>query len=144
MMHTKTFIISSIFTAALLLSGCALVTDKTILSPSSTSMNNSGMMMHSIDSEEAFIVNMIPHHQEAIDSAKVILEKSTNTGLRELAQNIIGAQTKEIGEMQGRLANWYPNSSMKSHYMRMMPEMAGLSGEQLDRAFLAGMIQHHQ
>ncbi len=53
-----------------------------------------------VTSEEAFIVNMIPHHQEAIDTARLIVAKSTNTELIKLAQNIILAQEKEINMMK--------------------------------------------
>ena len=36
---------------------------------------NTAMQHDTIKSEEEFLVNMIPHHQEAIDTAKIVLEK---------------------------------------------------------------------
>lgn len=45
-----------------------------------------------------FLVNMIPHHQGAIDSSKILLETTTNETLKTLANNIIQAQEKEIKE----------------------------------------------
>ena len=51
-------------------------------------------------SEETFVINMIPHHQEAVDTARLVVAKSTNTELIELAQNIIVAQEKEINMMK--------------------------------------------
>ena len=105
--------------------------------------SGSSMMMHTINSEEEFIVNMIPHHQEAVDTAKLILEKSTNIELKKLAQNIVDAQTREIAMMQWRLQSRYPNSDVKANYENMMPDLVNLSGKELDRAFLDGMIMHH-
>ena len=105
--------------------------------------SDTNMMMHTISSEEEFIVNMMPHHQEAIDTAKVILEKSTNVKLKNLAQEIVDAQTKEIAMMQWWLQSRYPNSNVKANYENMMPDLASLSGKELDRAFLQGMIMHH-
>jgi hypothetical protein len=63
---------------------------------SHSSMDHGAMVI----SEEAFIINMIPHHQEAVDTARLIVAKSTNTELIELAQNIIIAQEREINMMK--------------------------------------------
>lgn len=57
-------------------------------------------MMHNVKNEEEFIVNMIPHHQEAVDTARIIAANSTNNELKQLANAIIEAQTKEINMMQ--------------------------------------------
>jgi uncharacterized protein (DUF305 family) len=61
-----------------------------------------GMMMHhgDVKSEEQFIIDMIPHHQEAVDTSKEIVARSTNEKLKKLAQGIIDAQTTEITTMQ--------------------------------------------
>jgi len=63
---------------------------------------------------------MIPHHQEAIDSATIILQKSQYTKLKGLAQNIVDAQTKEVSMMQGWLKDRYPSSIQQVEYMQMM------------------------
>jgi len=46
---------------------------------------------------------MIPHHQGAIDMAKIALKYAKNTETKTLAQNIIKAQEKEIADMQAWL-----------------------------------------
>mgnify|MGYP000258347691 CR=1 FL=1 len=46
--------------------------------------------------QKIFIANMIPHHQGAIDSAKLILEYGSNEEVKAIARNIIKTQTKEI------------------------------------------------
>jgi uncharacterized protein (DUF305 family) len=58
--------------------------------------------------DEAFIDAMIPHHQSAIEMAQVALENSNNPKIKELAQNIISAQQREIEQMKQWGKEWYP------------------------------------
>ena len=58
--------------------------------------------------DEAFIDAMIPHHQSAIEMAKVAHEKSENPRIKELAGNIMSAQKREIEQMQEWRREWYP------------------------------------
>ena len=51
-----------------------------------------------------FVTMMIPHHQGAIDMAKVELQYGKDPKLRELASGIVAAQEAEIAEMEGWLA----------------------------------------
>jgi uncharacterized protein (DUF305 family) len=52
------------------------------------------------DADRDFVAKMIPHHQGAIDMAKVELEYCKDPQLRKLAQDIIKAQEKEIAIMK--------------------------------------------
>ena len=58
--------------------------------------------------DEAFIDAMIPHHQSAIEMARVALENSDNPQIEELAENIISAQQREIEQMTQWRQQWYP------------------------------------
>ena len=58
--------------------------------------------------DEAFIDAMIPHHQSAIEMAQVALENSDNPKVKDLAQNIISAQQREIEQMTQWRQQWYP------------------------------------
>ena len=70
---------------------------------SMTRMNND-MPKASAGSVDAdFVKMMIPHHQAAVDMAKVELAKGKDPTLRKLAEDIIAAQEKEIALMTGWL-----------------------------------------
>jgi hypothetical protein len=51
-----------------------------------------------------FVRGMIPHHQGAIDMAKVVLEHGKDPEIRKLAQGIVAAQEAEIKMMNEWLA----------------------------------------
>lgn len=52
------------------------------------------------DADRDFAVHMIPHHQAAVDMARVQLQYGQDPQLRELAQKIISEQQKEIGILE--------------------------------------------
>ncbi|CAN5553570.1 MAG: DUF305 domain-containing protein [Actinomycetota bacterium] len=58
----------------------------------------------------AFIEQMTPHHESAIDMAEVALENSENEEIRTLAEEIIAAQEAEIEQMEAWREEWYPES----------------------------------
>jgi len=62
-----------------------------------------GPMMDGVanaDPDVAFVLGMIPHHQGAIDMAKIVLEYGKDDFTRKLAQEVIAAQETEITAMR--------------------------------------------
>jgi uncharacterized protein (DUF305 family) len=106
--------------------------------------------------DRAFITGMVPHHQAAIDMARVELQKGTNAQVRALAQAVITDQTKEIADMNALAQTRFgstPSPMMTGAMgtvmgvplsMDMSRMGADLAAEaQTDHAFLAMMIPHH-
>jgi uncharacterized protein (DUF305 family) len=58
--------------------------------------------------DKAFIDAMIPHHQSAIEMANVALEESKNPQIRQIAEDIVSAQMREISQLQRWRQQWYP------------------------------------
>ncbi|GAC1340116.1 MAG: hypothetical protein NVS2B9_13910 [Myxococcales bacterium] len=56
------------------------------------------------DPDHDFVTQMIPHHQGAIDMAKVLLVYGKDPALRQLAKGIIADQQNDIQAMQLWLA----------------------------------------
>ena len=66
-------------------------------------------MMQSMPTESSgdvdadFLLMMIPHHQSAIDMARIELEQGDEEETRAMAQKVIDAQEKEIADMRAML-----------------------------------------
>ena len=56
--------------------------------------------------DEAFLQEMIPHHQMAVMMAQMLLSGSNRPEMKQLGQDIITAQEAEIGQMRSWLTEW--------------------------------------
>lgn len=80
------------------------------------SLTNMQMMESPFQADHDFAMMMIPHHQAAIDMAKVELKYGHDPKLRKMAQKIIKDQQKEISEMKAwQKANPHPHASSAPH-----------------------------
>lgn len=93
--------------------------------------------------EAGFIAGMIPHHQEAVDSAMALSAATERAEMQELARSIIQGQSAEIERLQGWLRAWYPGAEPDPDYRPMMRDRDGLGPDEADRAFLEDMLRHH-
>lgn len=72
---------------------------------------NSGSLRSAEPFDRAFIDMMIPHHQGAIEMARIELDKGVDAETRKLAEAIIAAQAKEIEQMNGWREDWFGAAS---------------------------------
>ncbi len=88
----------------------AEVAPKGQMSPASKAFAEINEKMHkemnitfSGDTDVDFVKGMIPHHQGAVDMARVILKHGTDPDLKKFAEGIISAQESEIVFMRAWL-----------------------------------------
>lgn len=107
-----------------------------------------------------FIDAMTPHHQGAVEMAKVAQQKSQRPEIQQLASNIIKDQNKEIAQLKQWRQAWYPKAGqpvaygasqghmmpMSSDQMKnmMMQQDLGAADAEFDLHFINAMIPHHE
>jgi len=103
-----------------------------------------------------FIVQMIPHHQAAIEMSKNLLQYTTCLPLQEIAQNIIAEQTKSIENMQKALGQCSEVQNSRRELCKyqeaiqqitqgMFSEMReACAANGINGNFMREMIPHHQ
>ncbi len=103
-----------------------------------------------------FIVQMIPHHQAAIDMSRNILQYTTCVSLQDIAMGIVEEQTKSMEDMRkivtccGKYKNTQKELSLyqgkADQVMQMMISDMEHScvTNQINADFLWEMIPHHQ
>ena len=150
----STRILLSGFTALALLAGCggssvADVAEKVV----DTAKDAIGFN----DSDVMFSQMMIPHHEQAIEMSDIALDPTVGASdvVKELATRIKGAQDPEIATMKAFLTSWKmsltPDSSMDHSDMMSgmlsadeITKLSTLRGAEFDRAWMTGMIAHHE
>ncbi|HYF10147.1 MAG TPA: DUF305 domain-containing protein [Candidatus Paceibacterota bacterium] len=110
-------------------------------------MSDGSLMSRDID--QHFIAEMIPHHEGAIDMAKVALERSKRPEILSLAEGIIEAQEAENKNMRAWYEEWFgsapPAGGMGMHMDGMAGDLEALrSASNFDREFIEQMIPHHE
>ena len=107
------------------------------------------------DADVTFTQNMIPHHQQAIDMAKLVDSHTERPELLQLADSIVTSQGQEITQLQGWLRSWNKPATpegMGHGGMEMpgtmseadMAHLMDLEGTEFDVAFAEMMVAHHQ
>ncbi len=96
-------------------------------------------------SDEQFILGMVPHHQEAIDSSNELLAIATDPDVRAVAQDIITAQIDEVSSMKEWYTEWYQKDYRDDRkYKLMMRSPQGLTARQAEAEYVSDMIGHHE
>lgn len=73
-------------------------------------MEDPGQLANEDPFDRAFIDEMTPHHESAIQMARVAQESTEDPEIRELARGIVEAQEAEIEQMTAWREEWYPES----------------------------------
>lgn len=104
-----------------------------------------------------FATSMIPHHAQAIEMANLVLQRTDNDQVKDLATRIEGAQSPEIATLSGWLTGWgepVPDAStsmaggmsMQGNGMMSDEDMQALESapkSTVDVLFLTQMSEHH-
>jgi uncharacterized protein (DUF305 family) len=107
------------------------------------------------DADVTFTQNMIPHHQQAIEMARLIDTHTRRPQLRTLADSIVASQGQEVALMQGWLERWGKPTAPEGtdHGAMHMPGMVSeaqmrqlmvIKDQDFDLAFVDLMTTHHQ
>ncbi len=100
--------------------------------------------------DQTFIDAMVPHHQAAIDMARLAQTKAEHAELKGLADAIATDQEGEIAQMKAWRKAWYGSDTIPAgaggHQMGGMDvDLGQLANMQpFDKAFIDAMIPHHQ
>lgn len=128
----------------LIVAWCARENIWSSVSDDSYLLDHANHVYHVVLSEESFLVDMIPHHQEAVDTSLRLNQITQTPAIKELTQGIIDWQDQEIALMQSWLDVWYPESSYVSTYTPMMRDTSTISAiSTIEKFRLEDMIKHH-
>lgn len=106
------------------------------------------------DADLTFLQGMIPHHEEAVDMARLVPDRTDRPELNQLAENVISSQQAEIDQMEQMLteAGAERDDAGNGGHGDMpgmmgaeeLERLASLDGIDFDLAFIDMMIAHHE
>lgn len=99
--------------------------------------------------DRAFVAEMIPHHESAIEMAKIAQQRGRSQFVKQLAANIVKTQDSEIAIMKTEDAK-LAKDGLKKGKLNMSTSMMDMDTKALktaapfDPAFLKMMLPHHK
>lgn len=143
--------------AALALAACGGGDEPTVASSGGASASAKGTSVPGIDATHnqadiAFITDMKPHHEGALEMAKLAEARAGSPKVKDLAARIVAAQDPEIQTMDKMATAWGVDLAAGGGPhggggMGMGGDTAALeplSGAAFDKEFLTRMTAHHQ
>jgi uncharacterized protein (DUF305 family) len=101
--------------------------------------------------DRAFVAAMVPHHQSAVEMAKIAQQRGESAFVKQLADDIVTTQTEEIAtlrrEDEALDTAGVENGSLgvPEHAMGMNDDPAELrTAQPFDESFLQMMVPHHE
>jgi LPXTG-motif cell wall-anchored protein len=95
-----------------------------------------------------YINMIIPHHEGAIEMARMVVNDAPHQAVRTAAAKIIKDQQQEINELTSWLKAWYGQRVRPDQRMMMdasmMQHMQQADAAMREKMFLAVMREHHQ
>ncbi|MET8052152.1 DUF305 domain-containing protein [Streptosporangium sp. NPDC005286] len=119
--------------------------------PATTASQKSEASFNDVD--VTFAQMMIPHHEQAVEMAKLAETRASDPEVKELAAKIEAAQGPEIATMTDWLSLWKAPAPEEGHGGHVMPGMMTeedmvklqkAKGARFDRMFAELMIAHHK
>ncbi|AUI57433.1 DUF305 domain-containing protein [Amycolatopsis sp. BJA-103] len=106
------------------------------------------------DADVAFARQALAHHQQGVDLASLAESRADDAQLKVLAKRVIDTHEPEIARLSGLIESWgqpAPDDPNLEHIQRDgyispgdMAELAGLSGKDFDRQFVARLIRQRE
>jgi uncharacterized protein (DUF305 family) len=151
----RTLMSAVVLAGALALAGCSGSEEPMDHDMSTMAGSESGDQAAHNEADMMFSQMMIPHHEQAVEMADVVLAKDgTNPEVTALATEIKEAQAPEIEQLGGWLDAWGAERTAEEHdghdgMSGMMTEedlqaLDGATPPESDRLFLEQMIAHHE
>ena len=128
-----------------------------------TGQVQAAMAAQEVEFDQQFVDMMVPHHEGAVEMARIALQRTQRPEILNLATDILRTQDAEIEAMRGWREAWYGSRgtpTMSAMPMLHSPAAAGMMAmtmdmaqdvellrnapEPFDRAFIDAMIPHHQ
>lgn len=149
---------TSALALGLALTGCTMDSGNPSSSPSASEPST----VAANTADETFVTMMIPHHQQAIEMADIVLNKDdVDPRVTAVAQQVKDAQEPEIERMLNWLKDWgvdydpsgngmgdMDHESMGESDGMMTPDdlatLEAANGTETSRIFLKQMIVHHE
>ncbi|MDQ3724222.1 MAG: DUF305 domain-containing protein [Actinomycetota bacterium] len=136
-----TFLPALMLVVAMLVAGCG----------DSDSSGDGGPASSANSIDRAFVAEMIPHHESAVEMAKIAQRRGSSEFVMQLADDIVRTQNAEISTMRAadrrlRSAGVAKGSlGVPEHMTGMDADTSTLrTAKPFDRAFIRMMLPHHE
>ncbi|MFI7122814.1 DUF305 domain-containing protein [Amycolatopsis sp. NPDC049868] len=154
MPHAVLRFLPAVALAAVALAGCSDEAPQSQTAPPGSSPVAQQAAVPFNDADVAFARQALAHHQQGMDLASLAETRAGNDQLKALAKRVIDTHEPEIARLSGLIEAWgqpAPDDPNLEHVQRDgyvspgdMAELAGLSGKDFDRQFVARLLRQRE